>query len=188
MVLVPLTSSKWCSGPAEAAGSLMTLDCTPEHPWQVRPQRRCSQTAVSGGGGEKRGISYFKRNGRKLHSYLQLSLHLKVVVAVLQVWAERRQQLDTVGSNIIGAPLLQMGEAQALIGPSLHKTICHWGWGHISMHISFIQLTKYHSKRLCRKYTFIRPSFYLPEIKKLRNDEIITDVFHKFSDLITVGL
>lgn len=50
-----------------------------------------------------------------------LRLYLKMVVAVLQVRAEDGQQLDAVGRNILGASLLQMGEADALIAPSLRK-------------------------------------------------------------------
>lgn len=45
--------------------------------------------------------------------------HLEVVVAVFHVRAEGGQQLDAQGGDVVGAPLLQMGEADALVAPGL---------------------------------------------------------------------
>lgn len=42
-----------------------------------------------------------------------------MVVAVLHVRAEGGQQLDAQGGDVIGAPLLQMGEADALVALGL---------------------------------------------------------------------
>lgn len=49
------------------------------------------------------------------------TLYLEMVVAVLQVCAEGRQQLDAVGGDVFGAPLLEVGEAYAFISLGLKK-------------------------------------------------------------------
>lgn len=46
-------------------------------------------------------------------------VHLEVIVAVLHVRAEGGQQLDAQGGDVVGAPLLQVGEANALVAPGL---------------------------------------------------------------------
>lgn len=46
-------------------------------------------------------------------------VHLEVIVAVLHVRAEGGQQLDAQGGHVVGAPLLQVGEADALVAPGL---------------------------------------------------------------------
>jgi len=48
-----------------------------------------------------------------------------MVMAVLQVGAEGGQQLDAVGGHILGAPLLQVGEAHALVCPALQSPHHH---------------------------------------------------------------
>lgn len=54
-----------------------------------------------------------------------VALYLEMVVAVLQVSAEGGQQLDAVGRNIFGAPLLQVGEADASVGPCLDESVIY---------------------------------------------------------------
>lgn len=48
-------------------------------------------------------------------------LYLEMIMAVLQVCAKGGQQLDTVGDDVFGAPLLQVGEAYAFISLGLKK-------------------------------------------------------------------